>query len=162
MTLAQLIEAGLKNEIAEAGRTITDPAALQRWMSERGIGRSAMSAATGADYNAVQSKERAGVRGPQATGTDAYERLSQPLTPEHFPGDAANWNEWKPKDILIERLSAALEMMRHPDAHWIVELYVEHDRRFPDTAGFNVWTGLLDDGEAPDDVRGWIISGFAR
>lgn len=160
MTLAQHIEAALKAEIAEAGRTITDPAALVAWMRSHNIGRGAMSAATGADYDAVLNKERAGSRGPQGVGSDAYDRLSQPLTPETFPGNASRWAEWKPQDVLIERLSAALEMMRHPDAHWIVDLYVALDGRFPDAEGLAVWTKLLTEGETVEIVRGWIINGF--
>lgn len=139
LILAQLIEDQLKAEIAEAGRTITDPAALVAWMSDHGIGRSAMSAATGADFNAVQNKERAGVRGPQATGTDAYERLSQSLTPENFPGDPTRWEEWKPKDILIERLGKALQ-------DTVAVLYADILGRWPDAEGRTHYEGQLASG----------------
>ncbi len=157
MTIAERIEADLKAEIAEAGRAITDPKALAQWMSDNGIGRSTMSAATGADYQAVTDKQRASVRD---VTREQYARLSRPLTPENFPGDAARWAEWKPHDLLTARLAAALEMMRHPHAHWIVDLYVEHDGRFPDPEGFGVWTGWLDAGESVEDVRRWIVGGF--
>lgn len=161
MTLAQLIEDQLKSEIAEAGRTITDPVAFMEWMTETGIGRSAISAVTGVPVDAVLNKMRAATQGPQGVGVDAYERLSQPLTPDNFPGTPSRWDDYRPEGIIIERLSAALEMMRHPHAHWIVDLYVESDGRFPDAAGFAEWTKWLDAGEDPDDVRGWIVQGFS-
>lgn len=162
MNLAGIIEANLKAEIAEAGRTLTDPKALVAWMHSHKIGRSAMSAATGADYDAVLNKERAAARGPQGVGSDAYERLSQPLTAENFPGDPSRWSEYRPDAVLIERMGKALEMMRHPHAYWIVELYVAHGARFPDAEGFAYWTGLLDAGKPKHKVRGWIVEGFAK
>ncbi|MCG8671649.1 MAG: hypothetical protein MI867_19745 [Pseudomonadales bacterium] len=148
MTLAERIEADLKAEIAEAGRTITDPRALVAWMSDHGVGRSTMSAATGADWRAVRDKERAAVRD---VPREEYERLSLPLTPENYPGDAASWTEYRPFDLLMERLGAALEEMagqveEEPDGlldltddEVVAVFYHWGLQREPDEAGFQFW-----------------------
>lgn len=125
MTLAALIENDLKAEIAEAGRTLTDPKALVAWMSDHGIGRSAMSAATGADFQAVLDKMRAAVRD---LPPEEYERLSKPLTAENYPGDPTRWAEYRPDAILIERMGKALE-------DTVAVLYADILDRWPDAAG---------------------------
>lgn len=131
--IAALIDADLKAEISEAGRTITDPKQLAAWMSSHGIGRSAMSAATGADWRAVQDKQRAAVRD---VAPEEYARLSLPLTPENYPGDASRWAEYRPGDIYIERLSAALQ-------DTVAVLYADILGRWPDAAGRAHYEGQL-------------------
>lgn len=134
MLKSEQIEDRLKAEIAEAGRTITDPKELVKWMSENGIGRSTMSAATGANYDAVVAKERAGNPYRQTSATD-YAKWSLPLTPEHYPGTSTQWADWRPKEILIERLSAALDAS---DDFWR-DIYRRHKGGEPDAAGLAWW-----------------------
>jgi len=139
--IAQLIEADLKAEITEAGRTITDPRALAKWMSAAGVGRSAMSAATGADFNEVFNKERAG-NPYRDTPSDEYARLSLPLTPENYPGRPSDWERFRPDDVLIKRLSSALEDV-------VSVMYARFLGRWPDAAGRAHYEGQISGGR-PD------------
>jgi len=128
VTIAQRIEADLKAEIVKAGRTITDPVAFIDWMEAMGIGRTAVAAACRVPTDVVGDRMRAAFQGPQGVGTDTYERLSQPLTPDIFPGRPPLWDEWKPLDVMLARLSDIA-------SDTVAVLYFDMLGRLPDPAG---------------------------
>lgn len=76
------------------------------------------------------------------------------------PWTNAEWLDECPDRFKTWSLSRAVEQAA--DMHWIVALYLEHDGRLPDAAGFAFWLGLLEDGHSEDTVRGWIVSGFTE
>lgn len=76
------------------------------------------------------------------------------------PWTDAEWLDECPERFKTWALRQAVEQA--VDMHWIVPLYLEHDGRFPDAAGFAFWLGLLADGHSEDIVRGWIVDGFAE
>ncbi len=158
MLLSERIENEIKEEIAKAGRSLADPKMLVAWMRKNEVGRSAMSAATGANYADVQAKERASVRNITA---EEYARLSKPLTPENYPGKPSSWDTYKPRRKIIEALSKVIDQDAR-DMHWIVALYIEHANRLPDAEGFALWLDLLAKGHSEETVRKWIVNGFEK
>lgn len=133
MKIEQQIEQELKNEIKNAGLTITDPRELSAWMSKNKVGRSAMSAATGAEYNSVVAKLRAAVRDMDET---EYAELSKPLSQENYPGKSTNWEDWKPQHLIVSRLVQALE-------DTVFVLYAGLLGRWPDEKGRAHYTTQL-------------------
>lgn len=136
MMSAQIIEA-IRQEIADAGRQIVDPAELAKWCGGRGILAPHVSAATGCCEQSAVDKLRAG--NPHRNTSEAeYARLSKPLTQENFPGNASVWEVHKPDSYIIQKLSKRVDRM---DA--ITVLYEHLFDREPDAAGYQFYKALL-------------------
>lgn len=136
MRIANLLEQELKTEIKHAGVTITDPRELAAWMSENDVGRSAMSAATGASYQSVLDKLRAAVR---QTSKSEYAALSKPLSQENYPGKSTEWEDWKPQHLIVDRLAGALQ-------DTVFVLYAGLLARWPDKLGRAHYNNQMEEG----------------
>lgn len=138
MLKSEQIEADLKAEIAEAGRTITDPKLLAKWRTEFGLDTfTTIAAACDVPTQIVQNKMNASspYRTLPSTGPESYAALSLPLTPENYPGGGPDWERWKPWTLLVARLSAALDAS---EDFW-GDLYRRHKGVDPDAAGLTWW-----------------------
>lgn len=167
---------------AMAGRVleITDTVEFHRYVhglfTQFGIGSGHLERLTGIEGRHIINRKRA-VGGVLAerNGSAGYPEEFKPFIAlydgvklNHDDHGSEDWQPWTEDWWLTEcpaRWSDHVLRQAHDNAArvpWIAALYLEHDQRLPDQVGFEYWTELVAEGKAQEDVRGWIIDGFAK